>query len=48
MDCCEITVDVTAGSAGEYCNTLPIGALQTSNGSNEVEAHAKLTVTAPL
>jgi fimbrial isopeptide formation D2 family protein len=43
-----ITVTVTAKSAGSYINTLPIGALQTSLGSNTVAASATLTVTAPV
>ncbi|MDZ4813483.1 MAG: ice-binding family protein [Pseudomonadota bacterium] len=41
---CTITVDVTAALAGSYVNTIPIGALDTSNGSNAAPAVATLTV----
>ena len=43
---CRVTVDVTAPVADSDCyvNTLPAGALQTSNGSNAEPAVAKLTV----
>lgn len=35
------------GPAGTYFNTVPAGALQTSNGSNAAAAVATLTVTSP-
>ena len=41
---CTVKVDVTANNAGSYINSLPIGALQTSNGSNNAPAVATLTV----
>lgn len=44
---CTVTVSVTALAAGTYSNTLPAGALQTSNGSNAVAATASLIVTSP-
>jgi uncharacterized repeat protein (TIGR01451 family) len=43
---CTVTVDVTA-TAGSHLNTLPVGALTTSNGDNATEASATLTVPAP-
>jgi len=43
---CTVTVHVTA-TAGSHLNTLPIGALTTSNGDNATEASATLTVPAP-
>jgi uncharacterized repeat protein (TIGR01451 family) len=43
---CTVTVAVTA-TAGSHLNTLPIGALTTSNGGNATEANATLTVPAP-
>jgi hypothetical protein len=39
-----ITVNVTASYSGSYTNTLPVGALQTSLGSNTAAAYATLTV----
>jgi uncharacterized repeat protein (TIGR01451 family) len=39
-----VTVDVTAPVGGSYFNVLPVGALQTSNGSNAAPAVATLTV----
>ena len=40
-----VTVNVTASGAGSYINTLPVGALQTSLGSNITSAAATLTVS---
>ena len=42
---CTVTVAVTAPAAGSYINSLPSGALQTSNGNNASPAVATLTVT---
>jgi uncharacterized repeat protein (TIGR01451 family) len=39
-----VTVNVTASYSGTYTNTLPVGALQTSLGSNTTAAYATLTV----
>jgi hypothetical protein len=44
---CTVTVDVTAAIGGSYIDTLPAGALQTSNGNNLAPAIATLTVVAP-
>jgi len=44
---CTVTVQVTATTTGSHLNTLPIGALTTSNGDNATEASATLTVPAP-
>lgn len=44
---CVITVDVTAAT-GSYTNTLAIGALSTSGGTNAVAASAVLTVNPAL
>ncbi len=44
---CTITVDVTAALGGSYLNTIPAGALQTSNGNNAAPASATLTVIPP-
>lgn len=41
---CTLTARVTATAAGSYVNSLPAGALQTSNGSNSAAASATLTV----
>ena len=41
---CTLTANVTAPAAGSYINSLPAGALQTSNGSNAAPAVATLTV----
>jgi hypothetical protein len=41
---CTVTADVTAAVAGTYVNSLPAGALQTSNGNNAAPADATLTV----
>ncbi|OGT10382.1 MAG: hypothetical protein A3F73_13765 [Gallionellales bacterium RIFCSPLOWO2_12_FULL_59_22] len=43
---CTVTVNVTAAVGGTYINTLNIGALATSNGSNAAAAIATLTVPA--
>ena len=45
---CTVTVDVTAAVPGTWWNTLGVDALQTTSGSNEVEATASLTVTDPI
>jgi hypothetical protein len=42
---CTVTVAVTAPAAGSYVNSLPSGALHTSNGSSVSPAVATLTVT---
>ena len=44
---CVITVRVTATVAGTYTNTIPVGGLTTSGGSNTVAANATLTVALP-
>ena len=44
---CTLTADVTALVADSYINSLPAGALQTSNGNNAAPAVATLTVNAP-
>ena len=41
---CTVTVDVTAPLGGNYINSLPAGALHTSNGNNAAPAAATLTV----
>jgi hypothetical protein len=45
---CKVTVNVTANYQGTCTNTIPVGALQTSNGSNTAEAVATLTVNAAV
>lgn len=42
---CTVTVAVTAPVAGSYINSVPAGALKTSNGNNASPAVATLTVT---
>ncbi len=42
---CTVKVDVTAPAGGSYVNTLAVGALQTSIGSNAAAALATLTAT---
>jgi hypothetical protein len=42
---CTLTVAVTASKAGTYINSVPSGALKTSNGNNVSPAVATLTVT---
>ena len=44
---CTITLNVTATTTGSYTNTIPIGALATSTGSNATAATASLAVMAP-
>ena len=41
---CTISVDVTSAQPGVYVNTIPVNALQTSNGNNLAPAVATLTV----
>ena len=41
---CTVTAKVTVAVAGTYVNSLPAGALQTSNGNNAAPAVATLTV----
>jgi hypothetical protein len=43
-DSCTVTAEVTAPAAGSYVNSLPAGALRTSNGNNADAAVATLTV----
>jgi hypothetical protein len=43
-DCCTVSVNVIATRSGDFVNTLPPDALQTSNGNNTVLADATLTV----
>ncbi len=43
---CAISVSVTAATAATYTNTLGVGALQTSLGSNSASASANLVVNA--
>ena len=45
---CTVSVNVTSPLVGSYVNTLPIGALQTSNGNNLAPAVATLTVLAQI
>lgn len=44
---CTLTVNVTSAAAGSYLNTIPAGALVTSNGNNAAPASATLTVIVP-
>ena len=44
---CTIKVDVQGTTVGSYVNTIPVGALTTSGGSNAISAVANLTVVAP-
>jgi hypothetical protein len=44
---CTLTVNVTAAARGSYSNTLPGGALATSNGDNAARAVVTLTVMPP-
>jgi Ice-binding-like len=44
---CTVTVSVTAAVGGSYFNSLAIGALHTSNGTNAGPAVATLTVNTP-
>jgi len=43
---CVVIVNVTAPTAGTYTNTIPIGALVTTNGNSTVPAVTVLTITA--
>ena len=43
---CFLVVNVTSSTLGTYTNTLPAGALQTSNGNSTVPSTAILTVAA--
>jgi hypothetical protein len=45
---CTVSVDVTAPLSGNYINTIPASALQTSNGANGGPAVATLAVTAVI
>ena len=45
---CTVTVDVTSATADSYVNTLPAGALMTTNGDNVAPAVATLTVNPPV
>jgi len=45
---CTVTVDVTAAAGGVYLNTIPVGALQTSNGNNAAAAVATLAVNSSV
>ena len=45
---CTVAVPVSAASGGSYIDSLAIGALQTSNGSNAFPAIATLTVNAAV
>jgi large repetitive protein len=45
---CTVSVQVTAAAVGNYTNTLAVGALATSAGSNASAATADLNVAAPL
>jgi len=42
---CRITVIITVKNAGTYVNSLHIGTLKTSNGSNKLQANASLVVS---
>ncbi|MHB8920722.1 MAG: ice-binding family protein [Halothiobacillus sp.] len=44
---CTLAVNVTSAVGGSYINTLPAGALVTSNGNNAAPAAATLTVVPP-
>ena len=43
---CQLTVRVTSATPGTYLNTIPVGALVTTNGNNTNPATATLTVLA--
>lgn len=42
---CEVTVEITASTAGDYLNFIPVGALETTFGPNEDPAEAPLAVS---
>lgn len=44
---CTVTVDVTAAEAGELCNKIDEGALETNHGNNTDKAKATLIVVEP-
>ena len=44
---CTITVNVKAPTGGLYSNTIPVGALSTSGGSNTAQAAATLQIASP-
>lgn len=44
---CTITVNVKAPTGGLYGNTIPVGALSTSGGSNTAQAAATLQIASP-
>jgi|GEM_PF-6435384 len=44
---CTVTVAVTSSSVGAHVNTIPVGGLTTSGGSNSTAANDTLTVAAP-
>ncbi|MCE1184871.1 MAG: carboxypeptidase regulatory-like domain-containing protein [Rhodocyclales bacterium] len=43
---CSISVDVTATTAGDYTNYIPVGALKTTHGFNQTQASATVSVSA--
>jgi len=45
---CQVTVNVTSATVGNYVNTIPAGALVTSNGTNPSPAIATLNVIAAV
>ena len=45
---CTVSVSVTSAAIGNYVNTLPVGALQTSNGNNPASANATLDVVSVI
>ncbi len=45
---CTLSVDVTSLVGGVYVNTLPVGALQTTTGSNTTAANATLSVNSAI
>ena len=45
---CTLTVAVTSNAPGTYVNTIPAGALITTNGANPAPATATLTVAVPI
>ncbi|MGL4409437.1 MAG: beta strand repeat-containing protein [Zoogloea sp.] len=42
---CSIRVDVTATTAGDYTNYIPVGALKTTHGFNQTQASATVSVS---
>jgi uncharacterized repeat protein (TIGR01451 family) len=45
---CTVTVNVTAAAVGIYANTIPVGALSSSAGTNSVATSADLNVAVPV